>query len=222
MGQNDFINEFSKLYLAVHAMYKRPNDPEANEIVYELFYESVKQFGFEAVKKAFSVHIQSPDNGQWMPKPADIVRIISGTSKDNSHVAWSKVKKSISAVGSYETIVFDDPIIHRVIQDMGGWINLCSTSIEELPFKGNEFKSRYTAYKGQGEIPDYPAKLYGICESENTSKNLLEYIPKPAMVGDPEKAKNVLLIGTNRKSLQITTGPGNELKQLANKSTRRI
>jgi len=222
MQENDFEAEFKDLYLAVHAMYKRPNDPQPNPVVYELFYESVKQFGYDAVKKAFSVHIQSPDNGQWMPKPADIVRIVSGTSKDNSHVAWSKVKKSISAVGSYETIVFDDPIIHRVIQDMGGWINLCACSVDELPFRGNEFKSRYTAYKGQGEIPDYPAKIYGICESDNTSKGLLENIPTPIMVGEPERAKNVLLAGTNRKSLQLTTGPTGELKQLATTAIKRM
>jgi len=214
MQNNDFIEDFAQLYIAAYTLYKRPRDPEPNPIVYELFYESVKSFGFDAVKSAFSVHIQSPDNGQWMPKPADIIRILSGTSKDNSHVAWSKVKKSISTVGSYETVVFDDPIIHRVIQDMGGWISLCAASVEEQPFKGNEFKSRYTAYKSQGEIPDYPAKLYGIHESDNSSKGLLEHIPNPVLIGDPEKANNVLIIGTDRKSLQITTGPGKQFTQL--------
>lgn len=222
MPINNFDIEFKDLYIAVHAMYKRPNDPQPNPVVYELFYESVKQFGFDAVKKAFSVHIQNPDNGQWMPKPADIVRIISGTSKDNSHVAWSNVKKSITTVGSYETIVFDDPIIHRVIQDMGGWINLCASSEDDLPFRGHEFKSRYTAYKSQGEIPDYPAKLYGIIESDNSSKNLIEHIPQPILVGSPEKARQVLLAGSNRKSLQITTGPGGGLKKLATGSVRMI
>jgi len=204
MDQNDFSEKFSKLYLTVHAMYKRPNDPEANEIVYELFYESVKNFGFDAVKKAFSIHIQNPDNGQWMPKPADIIRIISGTSKDNSQVAWANVKKSISVVGSYQTVVFDDPIIHRVIQDMGGWISLCYTYLDELPFKGNEFKTRYTAYKSSGETPDYPAKLYGLHESENSTKGLIEHITEPVFIGDHEKAKQVLKIGSNRPSLQIS------------------
>jgi hypothetical protein len=137
-------------------------------------------------------------------------------------VAWSKVKKSISTVGSYETVSFDDPIINRVIQDMGGWIKLCSSSVDELPFIGNEFKARYTAFKGQGEIPEYPAKLYGICESENISKGLLNHIPAPILIGDPVKAKKVLMLGVNRKSLQITTGPGNDLKQLATKATKRI
>lgn len=89
MQKNDFIDEFKDLYNAVYEMYKRPNDPQPNPIIYELFYESVKSFGFDAVKKAFSIHIQSPDNGKWMPRPADINRLISGTSKDNSHTAVS-------------------------------------------------------------------------------------------------------------------------------------
>lgn len=216
--QNDFIREFKELYEATYALYKKPRDPEPNPIVFELFYESVHTYGFESVKKAFSIHIQSPDSGKWMPKPADIVRIISGTSKDNSQLAWSKVKKSISSVGSYETVCFDDPIINRVVQDMGGWIDLCSCSVDELPFKGNEFKTRYSAYKSQGEIPDYPAKLFGICESENSSKRL--EIPETILIGDTEKAKYVLSVGSNRKSLQINTNNG--LEQLTNKITKLI
>jgi len=222
MQKNEFDIEFKDLYIAVHAMYKRPNDPQPNPIVYELFYESVKKYGFGSVKKAFSAHIQNPDNGQWMPKPADIIRMIEGTSKDNSHLAWSKVKKSISIVGSYESVVFDDGIIHRVVQDMGGWILLCSTSIEELPFKGHEFKARYTAYRGQGEVPDYPKKLYGICESDNLSKDLLDHIPDPVLIGDQERAGQVFLSGSNRKSLEISSGPINNILKLATQTTKRL
>jgi len=202
--QNDFIEEFKNLYDAVYAMYKRPSDPEPNPVVYELFYESIKSLGFDAVKKGFSVHIQSPDNGKWMPKPADIIRIIEGTSQDTAHIAWSKVRKSISVVGSYQTVVFDDPIIHRVIQDMGGWIRICGLNEKDISYTGHEFKNRYQAFKNQGEVPDYPAKLSGLHEGEN--QEYVDFIPKPIFIGDPGKARDVLRLGSNRPSLQITDG----------------
>ncbi|MBT7630934.1 MAG: DUF551 domain-containing protein [Desulfobacula sp.] len=212
--QNDFIKEFATLYLATYSIYKRPRDSDPNPVVYELFYEAVKKFGYDAVKAAFSVHIQSPDNGQWIPKPADIVRIIEGTSKDNALVAWSKLKKTISAVGSYETVVFNDPIIHAVVQDMGGWIFLCSTTEKELPFKKNEFQSRYYDYKSKSDVPVYPAKLYGTHESENLQKGYLEHIPEPNLIGNPVKAEEVLRLGSNKPSLMITKGENKGLKKI--------
>jgi hypothetical protein len=87
---------------------------------------------------------------------------------------------------------------------MGGWIRLCHIDEKELPFIANEFKSRYQGFKSQGEIPDYPAKIYGIHEGENLSKGLLDQIPETILIGDPEKAKEVLRVGINRPSLQIS------------------
>lgn len=207
----DFLKEFKQLYSATYSMYKRPNDPDANPMVYEMFYNSVKRFGFDAVKDAFSTHIQNPDNGQWMPKPADIIRAIEGGSKDNSFLAWSKVEQAIGPVGAYQTVVFDDPIIHLVIRDMGGWITLCQGQAEELKFRGNEFKARYQAYMGKTDIPAHPPKLFGLHESENFGKEI-EYKQGPVLIGNHAKAQLVLESGRNKKSLELS-GPG-ELQKL--------
>ena len=51
---------------------------------------------------------------------ADILRMMQGTSLDSALSAWAKVDKAVRRVGTYETIVFDDEIIHRVIHDMSG------------------------------------------------------------------------------------------------------
>lgn len=203
MPDNDFTNEFVALYEATYEIYKRPNDPDPNPIVYEMFYNSVKRFGFEAVKDAFSTHIQNPDNGQWMPKPADIIRVIEGGSKDNSFMAWSTVERAIGSVGSYETVVFDDPITHIVINDMGGWINLCKSQQDELKFRGNEFKIRYQSYMGKTSLPDHPPKLYGICESENTGLEI-EFDQKAVLIGDHSKAQLVLDSGKAVKNLELS------------------
>lgn len=201
----DFRVEFVDLYLAVSAIYKKPWSPDVNPVIYDIFYEAVKPYGYDAVKNAFSAHVKNPDNGQFMPKPADIVRIIDGTSADNSMQAWSKVVKAIYAAGMYTTVVFDDPVIHLVIRDMGGWIYLCQTDEDELKFRGHEFSNRYKAYKGAGKLPKYPKKLYGIAESENSAKGV-EHYDKIKLIGDPSKAQSVLESGANIKSLLISDG----------------
>jgi hypothetical protein len=37
-------------------------------------------------------------------------------------------------VGAYQSVVFDDPLIHLVLEDLGGWIKICSTLIKDLIF----------------------------------------------------------------------------------------
>lgn len=212
----EFLPEFAALYISTYGLYKRPNDPDPAPVVYEMFYNSVKRFGYEAVRDAFSTHIQNPDTGKWMPKPADIIQAIEGGGKDNSLLAWSLVERSIGTVGSYETVVFDDPITHLVIKDMGGWISLCQGQQDELKFRGNEFKTRYQAYMGKTDLPNHPPKLYGICESENSGKGL-EYKQEPVLIGNHSKAQLVLESGKNKKSLELSAPERNLNKLITTK-----
>ena len=46
-----------------------------------------------------------------MPKPADIRRVLGGTTADAAALAWAKVIRAVHAVGAYSTVAFDDPFI---------------------------------------------------------------------------------------------------------------
>jgi hypothetical protein len=200
-------------------------DKSPSPAIYEIWFNSLRRFELEAIRKAFSVYIQSPDAGRFMPKPADIIKIIEGTSLDAAYVAWSKTEKAVQRVGSYSTVVFDDPIIHSVIKDMGGWIKLCQTQENKLPFASNEFRQRYHGFKTQGTIPEYPGKLIGITEAENTANGFLDHIQPPTLIGDQDSAKHVMACGSNKPALKISypssqvSGmkkiPSNNLKVLA-------
>ena len=213
----EFKKEFVALFLSVYSLYKRkPNDPDPSPEVYDIWYNSIREYGFEAVNNAFAKHIKNPDNGQFMPKPADIIRIIEGSNKDKAFAAWTTVEKAIGMVGGYESVIFDDPIIHRVIQDMGGWVRICQILEKDISFTSNEFKNRYNAFWSKREIPEYSSKLIGIIEGENRSAGYLDHIPEPKLIGEPEKAKEVLLLGSNKPSLRISTA-GEGLKQIITK-----
>lgn len=106
----------------------------------------MKPFDLAAVKDALNRHCVNPDNGQFMPKPADVVKLLQGSSQDGALVAWAKVDRAVRQVGTYSTVVFDDPIIHRVVQDMGGWVALGDKREKEWPFVAKEFENRYRGY----------------------------------------------------------------------------
>lgn len=64
-----------------------------------------------------------------------------------AHRAWETVLDKIKSVGSYETVVFENHMIHAVIRDMGGWARLCSLIEATHPYWQSEFIKRYIDYK---------------------------------------------------------------------------
>jgi hypothetical protein len=120
--------------------------------------------------------------------------------------AWSVVDKAVRMVGPYQSVVFDDPIIHRTLDDMGGWIKLCNTGREEdYKFQGIEFARRYRAYVISGGVgADYPRYLIGMAECENGSRGLKT--SPPMLIGNQESCQRVLLGGSGT-TLRVTQAP---------------
>jgi hypothetical protein len=154
----------------------------------DIYWEALKDYTHEGINRAVQLHIRNPDNGQFFPKPADFMKYLVGNADDMALLAWTKVDKAVRQVGPYKSIVFDDKIIHAVINDMGGWIGFGNFDESEWPFKQNEFVKRYRGYDNKG-ITDYPRQLTGVVEAENVTKGHdrkdLVYF------GDQEKAKIV-------------------------------
>lgn len=185
--------------------------------VISLYWQGLKQYDIEAVEKALWEHTQNPDSGQFMPKIADVTRNLQGRTVDQASIAWSKVDSAIRRIGTYSDVVFDDPIIHRVIADMGGWIKFGTVDEKEWQFTGNQFRTRYQGYRMRGEVPEYQPVLIGIANAHNAKEG--HKTQPPMMVGNEEKAKQVLLAGTNEQLIQMRLASDNitdgVIKQLA-------
>lgn len=182
MQQSDFDN-FSGMLGAIGELYARG---AVSDYAIGLWWNALAQYDLAAVRQAFDRHVKNPDNGQFMPKPADVIRMIAGTTQDSALVAWSKVDKAIRHVGTYESVVFDDPLIHCVMHEMGGWVLIGTKGDKEWPFVGKEFETRYRGYKMRNEQPDYPPIMIGISEAQNSTQGL--GTQQPLLLGDPAKA----------------------------------
>lgn len=164
-GENSKKQRFAVVMLALGEYYNR----EISTGVLDLYWQALRRYDVEAIETAVHRHLSNPDSGQFMPKIADFVRMIEGTTQDSAARAWSLFEDGLQRVGTYRDIVFPDPIIHRVVYDMGGWISFGQKSVKEWPFVAKEFQDRYRAYRGRGEIPEYPKVLAGIANSTNRS-----------------------------------------------------
>jgi hypothetical protein len=191
--------DFFNLIADVYAFYRQDFSKFAGGV----WWQAMQPYDFEAVADALNRHCVNPDSGQFLPKPADIVKMLQGSTMDSALVAWAKVDRGVRSVGTYRSVVFDDPVIHRVVSEMGGWIQLGQKNEDEWPFVRNEFVNRYRGYRGRSQVPEYPPVLVGISEAQN-SKNNLAHTEAPMLIGEKDQAAKVMRLGSKAPILPIT------------------
>ncbi|OEE65889.1 hypothetical protein A1OO_08760 [Enterovibrio norvegicus FF-33] len=176
--------DFAARLEAVMGLYSK----SLSKAVLDEWWRALKHMDFGAVDQALELHTQNPDAGQYPPKPADVIRLMGGTSKDRAIVAWSKVSKAISSVGAWNDVVFDDALIHACIDQMGGWAKLCQSSEKDLPFRAAEFENKYrTALFNPPE--SYPKSLSGMANQHNASQGL--DVSPPMTIGNIAQCREV-------------------------------
>lgn len=202
------LARFATLIVGIGEIYGK----SFTSVVIEAYWNVLKGFEFAEVEQAFHLHLANPDVGKFLPKPADIIMAIEGSSQNQALLAWTKVVLAIGRIGSYLSVAFDDALIHAVIEDMEGWQKLCGVDDKQMPFIAKEFHHRYCGYvvKKPNRHPQY---LIGRIESQNRINGYES--ASPVLIGNEAKAKQIMATG-NRLSfcgdkrclLQITNVDG--------------
>ena len=193
--RKDDIPELKQALAAVYEMYRKPIT--ATSIT--LWFNVLHGYELAIVKAALAAHMRNPDNGQFLPLPADVVKLIEGGSDDVALMAWAKLDRALRSVGTWKTVVFDDPLIHYAVMALGGWIKLGTLTEEDWKFQRQPFITMYRGAR-QRESLDYPTKLLGISEMENGAK----HTEPPMLVGDEAKCRQVLTSGSTGPALTLT------------------
>ncbi|MBO9484339.1 DUF6475 domain-containing protein [Salinisphaera sp. G21_0] len=177
------VKSFIDLMTGVAEYYGKELSPAGMRIL----MNALAVYPISDIQRACSTHVRNPDSGQFMPKAGDIVRLIEGDTGSQAGQAGVKVDKALRIQGPYVDVCFDDPIIHRVIEDMGGWVHYCTRSNEdEYVFQQKEFERRYKGYVGR-PLQEYPKLLTGMASHSNSVKGFQrEELPK--LIGNQEKA----------------------------------
>ena len=125
-----------------------------------------------------------------IPTPAEILEYCNGTKLDldgQALIAGNKLKNAIRRIGKYESVAFDDYLIHKVIKaSYGTWVKICKVDMEELEtFLKWDFPKLYKTYSTYKNLEDLPIYLTGTHEASNLA---LDYKPTIKYIGDKEKA----------------------------------
>mgnify|MGYP003649678851 FL=1 len=175
---------FCEMLTGLGEYYGKP----ISKMMMDIYAQGLANYDIDDISKAFSTHVRNPDNGQFMPKIADVERSLNGNSATRAMRAWNKVTKAVQEIGTYRTVKFDDPLINSVIQDMGGWTAIGQITEDELPFRIKEFEKRYQAYL-QISPSEPVSALIGVFEKQNRTDGYYE--------------DETVLIGNHNKTLSL-------------------
>lgn len=188
---------------AMAALHSR----ELSADVLALYWAALQAYDLAAIRQALDRHTKNPDSGQFMPKPADVIRMLGGTTEDAAAQAWAKVERAIRRVGGYPDVAFDDAAIHRCIDDMGGWTKLCNGLEADLPFRQRDFTTLYRGYAMRRDVPAYPALLRGRFSVDAEGRGYSNRLPvpqPPVLIGDAERAAQVVKGGQAAPLIAMT------------------
>ncbi len=197
----DHVNTRAQFQGMLNLVYETLGKDKPEARIVRAYFDSLKGFSIEEIAEALNRHMVDPDRGQWVPKPADIVRQIMGNTESNAELAWTLVDQAIRQVGPWQSVCFDNPISMRVIHDMGGWVKLCNTDEKNYPFVHKEFITRFRGYANR-PTPDYPGKLIGSAEAHNAQGGHRQH-NELVFIGDPQAAEAIHLSG-QQSIAQIT------------------
>lgn len=124
----------------------------------ELYYKALEDLTIEQVKSAAAQMVKTREYPSF-PKPAEFRKQLGASDADRPQLAWAKVDLAVRTKGPYQNVRFDDPVIHSVINAMGGWAALCSCSDRDWPWRQKDFEKLYPVMARQ---PQHDTQLIGI------------------------------------------------------------
>lgn len=139
---------FAQVMVGIAELYEKKPSKE----LMRLYFTALADYDIDAVVDAFSRHVNDPDQGMFMPKPAHIVKLIDGNSEENelhsktkAELQWAgSVMKAMKELGSYGSPKFKDPITAAAINRIGGWLSICHCDTESMKWKQRDFINAYS------------------------------------------------------------------------------
>ena len=171
--KNEDKRAFFDLMMAAGEVYGR----EVTQPMAAIYLSALANVSIEQVQAAMMAHMQNPDSGQFFPKPADLIKQMTGTTKqqdaaieDRAAIAWACIERDIRRIGSYGTLKLDDKQALATVKAMGGWQSICQTEISKMEWKRKEFIRMYEAFE-RTPLEALPSSLPGRVELSEVKRS---------------------------------------------------
>ena len=181
MTDSDFL-EFATYLTGTAEVF----DAQLSKVKIDFYFNALKDLTIAEINTAINHIVRT---SRFFPKPAEIREAVYGKPEDRAVIAVDKIQNALRGVGGYQTICFDDPIIHLIIQNYGGWVKLSDITQDEWKWLKKEFIKHYQVYASRGvSLTPIPQTLSGIHEKVNTANGLSWPQENTVMIGDGQAA----------------------------------
>ncbi|AOY00114.1 DUF6475 domain-containing protein [Jeongeupia sp. USM3] len=204
---SDQQDDFFALLTGVCELHGKVASPE----FMALYWQLLSRYELADVQRAFHAHALNADTGQFMPKPADIVRHIDGGSQTRAGKAWALVDQALRCIGGWDSVVFPDLLIHAALEGLGDWSSLCATPADELCYLQNRFEKRYQAMVANPPVT-WPREFIGALALDNVARGFKP--SPPVLLGDVEQCKRVWRGGVQPGSKLLPPAMQREIERI--------
>lgn len=177
--ENKDKKEFFKIIAGLGEMFGKT----ISDTLYELYWQALKDLSFEDFNKTANSLGQTT---KFFPKPVEFRDQVLPDIAAQASLAYAKLEKAFTQAGVYKTVVFDDPVIHAVVENLGGWVSYCNLPDEELKWYRKDFEKKYQDFAPlivQGKIMPL-VQLPGLYAADTHATSEAK---APALIGDGTK-----------------------------------
>lgn len=159
---DDFCQAITSLAVALQA--------KAGSETHKAYWYYLRDLDLEAVQRAcLKAPVALRTTYGKLPTVVQL-RELSGAmpSEQRALLAWHEVTKAMDHDGTYESVCFDDPVIHAAIRSLGGWEWVGHQTEEWYHIWGRkQFMEVYGVYLTNGISAEQAASLTGIHQRNN-------------------------------------------------------
>ena len=174
-------------------------DKKISDTLFELYWQTLNDLSFADFKRAAN---QLALTTKFFPKPVEFREQVLPDIATQAALAYAQVERAFTCAGVYASVVFDDPVIHAVLDNLGGWIEYCNQPEDNVKWWRKDFERRYQEFAPlvkTGMIKP-PAMLGGLYAADPQSS---ERARLPVFVGDRQKALAWTEVVKKEKALEL-------------------
>jgi len=119
---------------------------EVNQAQMSIYWDALENLAIDDYLAAIRRHIADPDQGQWFPKPANLIKQVYGTEAQS---AWQALCEELARGGADV-----GPKTHLALAGIGGMYQVRRMSTDQLMGMKRQFISNYCA-----DLSEKPAAI---------------------------------------------------------------
>ena len=141
--------KFSEIMIVLTDVYGNSEKP-VSDLKIEFYFKTLSDLSIEDITMGVT-KLMNAKTIHVFPLPAEIREQIQGKIEDRAVEAFDVLLGALHNYGANHSIEFEDGIIGKCVEGLGGWAKVCEWTVENRKWNRIEFEKVYRAYAARGE-----------------------------------------------------------------------